>query len=261
MNLTDYIRSKGRGREARDYELVAMNDPLLGDALDGLLEVEGDHQAAIERLQKRIDGASLSRYSPSWRILCGTAAVLLFGAVGLLLLLRPAPPLSGKLPPHAATSACTQPEQTKPNALPSTPLAVTVQTPVTGPVKPVSSIRSDRSQRTQPAATAIDPSPIKGYNTLQKAAFTGSISGQKPLGKNLREQVWVEPSPLPPGKSLPEKLRPTSRLLLPDQPADPVVSRMPPDDRVEFGDRLDIGPSFPNPQPDDLLDGLCEGGG
>lgn len=264
MNLTDYLAGNGHGREARDLELQAMDDPLLGDALDGLLEVGGDHSAVIDRLKKRIAGDSATRSSRLLQILCSSAAVLLLGVGGVLFLLHPEPstPASEKLSPLAATIPCTQPEQTKAAALQSPAPAVAAQVPVAMPPQTAFSGRSVNLQRTQPAATAIDTVVITGYKAMPRRAFTGSGPERKPLGDILREQLRVTPPPLPPGKNRLAASRPSSAPLTPDRPADPAIPPMMPGDREvpEFCDRFENDPSFSDPQPDDLQDDLHGGG-
>lgn len=263
MNLTDYLASKGRGPEARDFELQAMHDPLLADALDGLLEVAGDHRAAIERLQKQIAAASKPRHrSLRLRIVCGSAAVLLLGA-GLLLLLRPAPTTSTvNLPTLAATIPVAQPEQTKVTLPQSETQTVAAQTPVAIPVQPAAATYSYKSQRTQSAAASIDTVRITGYKALPKTALTGSVSTRTQTGEVLRQQLGTEPPLPPPGKSRPAGPGPASHPLALAEPADAAVTRMPPADRVEleFCDRFETDLSFAGPQTDDLPDDLYGGG-
>lgn len=264
MNLTDYVAGNGRGREARDLELQAMNDPLLGDALDGLLEVGGDHSAAIDRLKKRIAGDSATRSSRLLQILCGSAAVLLLGVGGVLFLLQPgsSTPASEKLSPLAATIPDAEPEQTKAAALQSAAQAVAAQVSVAMPRQTAFGGRSVNSQRTQPAATAIDTVVITGYKAIPQTAFTGSGSERKPLGEILQKQLRVAPPPLPPDKNWLAESRPSSASLTPDRRPDPAVTPMTPGDREmpEFFDRFENDPPFCDPQPDDLPDDLYGGG-
>ncbi len=264
MNLTDYLASKGRGPEARDFELQAMHDPLLADALDGVLEVAGDHRAAIERLQKQIAAASKPHHrSLRLRIVCGSAAVLLFGAVGWLLLLRPAPTTpTVNLPTLAATVPAAQPEQTKVTLPQSETQTVAAQTPVAIPVQPAAATYSDKSQRTQSPAASIDTVRITGYEALPKTALTGSVSPRKQSEEVLRQQFGKETPLPPPGKSRPAGPGPASHPLALAEPADAAVTRMPPADRVEleFCDRFETDLSFAGPQTDDLPDDLYGGG-
>lgn len=261
MNLTDYIRSKGRGREARDLELQAMNDPLLDDALDGFLAVVGDHLGAIDRLQKRIAGVSAPhRPSLSLRILCGAAAVFLFGVAGILLLLHPASPAlpSAQLPPLAATIPVTQPEEAKVTALvkqPGTTIAAT-QTPTVSPDRPAN------PQLAEPAPHPIDTLVIAGFNVCRKAEFTGASPARKPLAEILQEQLRVPPLPLPPDKSWPTGPLPASHPLAADYPADPATHEAPAfePEFEEFCDRFDVRGQDLDPRSGDLPDDHYGGG-
>ena len=258
MNPTDYIRSQGRGREARDLELQAMNDPLLADALDGFLAVEGDHLGAIDRLQKRIAEASAPHRSGPLRILCGAAAVLLLGAAGLLLVLQPAPSAtpSEKLPTLTAATPATQPEETRaevPQSETATVITQVAPPPVVRPIAP---------QLPEPAAQPTDTLVIVGFMARQKTAFTGASPRQRPLGEILQEQLQVPPPPLPPGKNLPSGPRPAPHPLAADYPNDPATheSSAFESESEELCDRFDLCEQSTDPHFDDLPDNLYGGG-
>lgn len=205
MNPTDYIRSQGRGREARDLELQAMNDPLLADALDGFLAVEGNHLGAIDRLQKRIAEASAPRRALSLRILCGAAAVLLLGAAGVLLLLRPAPQIitPAKLQPLARTIPITPPA----------PQSVVTQSTPSIP-------HSSDSRQIKTTTIPLDPIMVVGFNAMSKSEFVGATSRKKPFAEAIGKQLQAL---LSPGKNHSAESHSTPDPLSADTPADPAV--------------------------------------
>ena len=54
MNLTDYINSSRRGKDAHSLEKEAMRDPFLQDALDGFDAVDDDHAARLAAIRRGV---------------------------------------------------------------------------------------------------------------------------------------------------------------------------------------------------------------
>ena len=81
MKLLDYIKSNRRGKDAHHIERLAMEDPFLADALDGLDSVEGDHVKQIEALQKRFNKKvkPKTHYFRIWSI---AASILICVSIG-----------------------------------------------------------------------------------------------------------------------------------------------------------------------------------
>lgn len=78
MKLLDYIRGIRKGKDAHRLEKESMQDPFLADALDGYLEVEGDHEAQIQKLQERVQLASTPKRNLR-PLYWGVAACLVIG--------------------------------------------------------------------------------------------------------------------------------------------------------------------------------------
>lgn len=88
MRLKDYIQGKRHGKEANQLEREAMNDPFLKDAMDGFDAVSGDHFAAIEELENKLQQKQSSKkktiYYRWWTIAAAASIVLILGIGGLL---------------------------------------------------------------------------------------------------------------------------------------------------------------------------------
>lgn len=84
-DLWNYLRGDKKGKVAHRLEQVALSDPFLYEALEGLSSVEGDHEKVVDALQRRIlhrevSGARLFRLrwmaAASMVVLGGIAWVL-----------------------------------------------------------------------------------------------------------------------------------------------------------------------------------------
>lgn len=87
MKLVDYIRGDRRGKDANSFEMEAMDDPFLSDAIEGYDAVYGDHTDMVKRLENWVQDRSLrsrrSRRRKLWGALSAAAVVLIGAGVGL----------------------------------------------------------------------------------------------------------------------------------------------------------------------------------
>lgn len=259
MELTDYIRCKGRGHGAHDLELAAMSDPFAADALEGLQDVDGDHLSVVARLRQRIERSARSRHpNLRLRVVCGTAAALLFGAAGILFLRLPSRPVASvetvserpcgasvqKQSPHLRL------EKEKSKAL--TPATRTSSRSVTD------------TPRTR--SIAIEPVLIVGFNKYSKWEFVGGTT-QNQAQKSPKEPIGQQPGAPPAPLHSAGTERPTESQLsaTPQEeaafPSDPIFAS----DETEYAavpgfDRPENDPFSSGPIPDDLPDDRYGGG-
>ena len=81
MKLLEYIKGNRRGKDAHHVERLAMDDPFLADALEGLDSVEGDHAKQIEALQKQFT-KKLKPKTYYFRVWSIAASILICVSVG-----------------------------------------------------------------------------------------------------------------------------------------------------------------------------------
>ena len=85
MNLLHYIKGSRKGKDARRFELEAMQDPFLHDAIEGYDAIVGNHVNDIFRIQKNILNKSASKQRfPVW---AAAACLILLIGVGTYFLL------------------------------------------------------------------------------------------------------------------------------------------------------------------------------
>ena len=87
MKLIDYIRGDRRGKDANSFEMEAMDDPFLSDAIEGYDSVYGDHSDIVKRLEAWVEDRSVrnrqSRRRKLWGTLSAAAVVLAGAGIGL----------------------------------------------------------------------------------------------------------------------------------------------------------------------------------
>ena len=87
MKLIDYIRGDRRGKDANSFEMEAMDDPFLSDAIEGYDAVYGDHTDIVKRLENWVQDRSVrhkqSRRRKLWGVVSAAAVVLIGAGVGL----------------------------------------------------------------------------------------------------------------------------------------------------------------------------------
>ena len=87
MKLIDYIRGDRRGKDANSFEMEAMDDPFLSDAIEGYDAVYGDHTDMVKRLENWVQDRSTrrrqSRRRKLWGVVSAAAVVLIGSGVGL----------------------------------------------------------------------------------------------------------------------------------------------------------------------------------
>ncbi len=83
MKLDSYIKGKRHGREARELERLAMEDPFLAESLEGYELARDDrHDAALDRLRGRIARRSRGRRR-TWQMGVWSTAALVLLCIGL----------------------------------------------------------------------------------------------------------------------------------------------------------------------------------
>ena len=87
--IWNYLRSGKTGKEAQRLERMALNDPFLYEALEGLESVDGEHEQVVEKLCRSLTHPPRKRIFFYW----AAAVAAILGGVASGVLLRPAEPL------------------------------------------------------------------------------------------------------------------------------------------------------------------------
>ncbi len=87
--IWNYLRSDKTGKKAHSLERMALEDPFLHEALEGLEGVEGEHEQVVKRLGRNLNHSPRKRLAFYW----AAAVAVILGGVALGVFLRPAGPV------------------------------------------------------------------------------------------------------------------------------------------------------------------------
>lgn len=89
MSLDKYINSNKKGEDANRIEKESLKDPFLSDALDGIAQVAGDHNAAMNAMKIRLAEVNREKFQRKKNYLAIVAVLTLVAASLTLLFAMP----------------------------------------------------------------------------------------------------------------------------------------------------------------------------